>query len=392
VSGVKVGVDATSWANRRGFGRFARNAVRRLVELDPETTYVLYVDGDTAAQWELPAGATKRQVALRRASSEAASAESNRGVGDILRLTRAVGADRPAAFLFPSLYTYFPVFRVPTVVGLHDTTAVEFPELTLRSFRARTLWRAKQRLALSNAARLFTVSEASRAGLAARLGLAPERLPVVPEAPDPVFHPRSPQEWAPELEGLGLAPGERPFVYAGGISPHKNIETLLAAYAELRGREQAAPRLVIVGDLETEVYVSAASSVRAAVGRLGLEDAVLLPGFVSDEALGSLYSAATALVIPSLGEGFGLPAVEAAACGAPTILSDLPAHRESLGDAALYFPPTDVRALTEALGRVANDDGLRAEMSERGRQAASRMSWDDAARKLRELIGEAAAG
>jgi glycosyltransferase involved in cell wall biosynthesis len=383
-------VDATSWANRRGFGRFARNAVRRLVELDSDTTYVLYVDAGSAAQADLPAGATTRPVALRRAPSEAASADSSRGVGDILRLTRAARADEPAAFLFPSVYTYFPAFGIPTVVGLHDTTAYDYPELTLSSFRARAFWSAKHRLALSLAARLFTVSEAARVALTAQLKLAPERLPVVPEAPDPVFYPRSPHESALELEQLGLAPGERPFVFAGGISPHKNIQTLLAAHAELRTREPAAPRLVIVGDLETEVYVSAASSVRSEIARLGLEDAVLLPGFVSDEALACLYSEATALVIPSLGEGFGLPAVEAAACGAPAILSDLPAHRESLGDAALYFPATDIRALTAALARVAADGELRAQMSDRGREAASRMSWDDAAEKLSELIGEAA--
>ncbi len=390
MSGVKVGVDATSWGNRRGFGRFARNAVRRLVELDSDRTYVLYVDAATAEQEDLPAGATMRPVALRTPPTEAASADSSRSVGDILRLTRAVSADRPAAFLFPSVYTYFPVFRVPTVVGLHDTTAYEYPELTMSSLRDRLFWTAKHRLALSLAARLFTVSEAARTALAKQLKMAPERLPVVPEAPDPVFHPRSRQEWAPELERLGLAPGERPFVYAGGISPHKNIETLLTAHAELRKQEPDAPRLVIVGDLDTEVYVSAASSVGDAIARLGLEEAVLLPGFVSDEALACLYSASRALIIPSLGEGFGLPAVEAAACGAPTILSDLPAHRETLGDAALYFQPTDVRALTGALARVAVDDALRDTMSEGGRQAASRMSWDHAAGKLTELIGEAA--
>ena len=387
---MRVGVDATSWANRRGFGRFTRNAVRRLVELDSETIYMLYVDASSAAEAELPPGATTRPVALRRAPSEAASADSSRGPGDILRLSRAVSADKPAVFLFPSVYTYFPVFGIPSVVGLHDTTAYDYPELALSSIRARAFWSVKDGLARSLAAQLFTVSEAARAALTAQLKLAPERLPVVPEAPDPVFYPRAADDSAPELEQLGLAPGERPFVFSGGISPHKNLQTLLAAHAELRARDPTAPRLVIVGDLETEVFVSAASSVRAEIARRGQEDAVLLPGFVSDEMLACLYSQATALVVPSLGEGFGLPAVEAAACGAPAILSDLPAHRESLGDAALYFPVTDVRALTAALARVAADGELRTRMSERGREAAARMSWDNAARKLRELIGEAA--
>jgi glycosyltransferase involved in cell wall biosynthesis len=387
---VRIGIDATSWANRRGFGRFARNAVSRLVELDSDTTYLLYVDAASDAQADLPPAATARPVALRRDPSEAASADSSRGVGDILRLTRAVGADKPDAFLFPSVYTYFPVLGVPTVVGLHDTTAYDYPKLTMSSIRDRAFWNAKHKLAVSLAARLFTVSEAARAALAAQLKMAPERLPVVPEAPDPVFRRRLAHDSAPVLEQLGLTNDERPFVYSGGISPHKNLQTLLAAYADLRAREPATPRLVIVGDLETEVYVSAASTVRTEIARLGLGEAVILPGFVSDETLACIYSEATALVVPSLGEGFGLPAVEAAACGAPAILSDLPAHRESLGDAALYFPPTDVGALTAALTRVATDGPLRARMSERGLVATKRMSWDASAHKLRELIGAAA--
>ena len=387
---MKIGIDATSWANRRGFGRFARNAVSRLVELDSDTTYLLYVDAASDVQADLPPRATARPVALRRDPGEAASADSSRGVGDILRLTRAARADKPDAFLFPSVYTYFPVFGIPTVVGLHDTTAYDYPKLTMSSLRDRAFWNAKHKLAVSLAARLFTVSEAAREALVAELKVATERLPVVPEAPDPVFRPRLPHESAPALERVGLAAGERPFVYSGGISPHKNLPTLLAAYAELREREPSAPRLVIVGDLETEVYVSAASTVRADIARLGLGDVVLLPGFVPDETLACLYSEAIALVVPSLGEGFGLPAVEAAACGAPAILSDLPAHRESLGDAALYFPATDTGALTDALARVAADDELRARMSERGRVATQRMTWDAAADKLRELIGAAA--
>jgi len=310
-------------------------------------------------------------------------------MGDLVRLSRAVRRRDVDAFLFPSVYTYFPVVGVPTVVGVHDAIADELPELTLPDRRSRLLWRVKQGVALRRATRVFTVSEASRAVLVDRFGLRPERLGLVPEAPDPVFGPRSEPELLRELGPLGLVPGSY-LMYAGGISPHKNIETLLAAYAGLRSRRADAPPLVLVGDLSGDPYLSSAATVRGRIDELGLETDVLLPGFVSDERLACLYAGATAVVLPSLAEGFGLPAVEAAACGAPVLLSDLPAHRESLGEAAIFFRTTDVAGLSDQMARILDDPALRRSLAARGRAQVSGLSWDLAAERLRELIGQVA--
>jgi glycosyltransferase involved in cell wall biosynthesis len=299
-----------------------------------------------------------------------------------MRLAAAVRRDRLDAFLFPSLQTYFPVLGTPTVVGIHDTIADELPQLTLGSRRARTFWRAKQGLAIRCAARLFTVSEASRQALATRLGLPPERLALVPEAPDPVFAARSPEEVARARGSVGLENGEPFLLYAGGISPHKDVETLVRAFAALR-----LGRLVLVGDLEAETYLSAAASVRAAIATHGVGNDVLLPGYVDDETLAGLYSGAAAVVIPSLAEGFGLPAVEAAACGAPLVLSDLPAHRETMDGAAMYFPPGDADALTERIRAVLSDP---CDLGERARRTVEGRTWDAAVQPLRKLIEEAA--
>lgn len=384
MTAVRVGVDATSWRNRRGYGRFARNAVGRLVELDPETTYVLCVDGDVGA---LPAGGEQLRVATRRPGAEAASASSSRPVSDLRRLGRAARGANLDGFLFPSVYTYFPVRGIPAIVGIHDTTAFDLPELTLPSRRARLLWRLKERHAVRHAARVFTVSNAARAAVATRFGLDPERIAVVPEAPDPVFQPRPVEEAVPDLAALGLPSG--PFLlYAAGISPHKNVETLLDAFAAL----EQPPPLVLVGALEDEPYLSAAGSVRDRIARLPTGHRAVLTGFVSDEALARLYSAASVVVCPSLAEGFGLPPVEAAACGAPTLLSDLAAHRETLGDGALYFPATDTAALTKQLDRLLEDGELRAALAARGRDAVAHLSWDTSAERLRELIHEVARG
>jgi glycosyltransferase involved in cell wall biosynthesis len=268
-------------------------------------------------------------------------------------------------------------------VGLHDAIPEELPELTMAGRRARVFWRAKQKLAILRAARLFTVSEASRRELEARLGLAPERVALVPEAPDPVFTPRPADEVATARAAVGLKAEEPYLLYAGGISPHKDVETLIDAFAQVR-----RGRLVLVGDLESETYVSAAASVRRRIAEHVIGDDVLLPGYVSDETLAALYSGASAVVNPSLAEGFGLPAVEAAACGAPLLLSDLPAHRETMNGAALYFPPGDVAALVGRIHEVLG--GGSGELGERARRAVQRLTWDAAGERLGELLAAAA--
>jgi glycosyltransferase involved in cell wall biosynthesis len=373
---MRVGVDATSWVNRRGYGRFARNALSRLVELDADTTYVFVVDVGSSA--DLPG--ERLLVKLSRPPAEAASAESYRPPADLLRLSAAVTRARFDALLFPSVYTYFPSAGVPTVVGVHDLIAEQFPELTLPSRRARAFWEVKQRLAIRLARRLFTVSESARAAISVRLRIPAEKLAVVPEAPDPVFNPRAQPAVDQAAAQVGLSPADRYFLYAGGISPHKNIETLLEALARLEG-----VKLVLVGEL-ADVYLSAAGTVRKRIADLALGESVLLPGFVSDETLARLYSGAAAVVLPSLAEGFGLPAVEAAACGAPVVLSDIPAHRETLGDDALFFPPRDAARLAEHLEQLLRSDMLRRSLGERGHRRVARFTWDASAEALRKLV------
>ena len=386
--GLTVGVDATSWSNQRGFGRFARNAVERLVALDSDTSYVLYVDGHGTNGHRLPESAERRTLRAGRRPGPAA-AESSRGVGELLRMGWDVSRDRLDAFLFPSVYSYFPLVGVPTIVGVHDVIADELPELTLPNRRSRALWRLKESLAVRSASQVFTVSAASGSAIASRFGIPTARLAVVPEAPDPVFGPRTAALVRGTLEPLGLE-RRRFLLYAGGISPHKDIETLLEAFAALASSSPDLPPLVLVGDLEDDSYMSAAASVRSRIDALGIAERVVLPGFVSDDELASLYAAATAVVLPSLAEGFGLPAVEAAASGSPVVLSDIPAHRETLDGAALFFPPGDRQALETALRRIVEDAQLQSELAAGGRAAVAGLSWDATAERLRRLVAAAA--
>ena len=124
--------------------------------------------------------------------------------------------------------------------------------------------------------------------------------------------------------------------------------------------------------------------------KLGLDSQVTLPGFVSDETLAGLYSGAFAVVNASLAEGFGLPAVEAAACGSPVLLSDIPAHRETLGKAAVFFPARSATALATELNRLLQNRSLRDEIAAKCFNAVAGLTWDASADALRDLLRQAA--
>jgi glycosyltransferase involved in cell wall biosynthesis len=381
----RVGIDATMWDNPRGFGRFTRHAVSSLLELDDDTDYVLYGDSRTLASGTLPHGAQTRAVPLRQRPGDVLGGGGTRHPLDILRLSAAVARDSLDAFLFPAVLSYFPTPGVPSIVGIHDTTDIEYPRLVFRSGWSARTSSLKARWAIRSAAALFTVSESAKQSICQHVGIDGARLSVVPEAPAPVFHPREPDERARALARIGLSPARPFFLYAGGINPHKNVETLIEAYAAVRKMRPGMPDLVVVGALEGS-YVPAGASLLEAVQRLALGPHVQLPGFVPDDVLACLYGQAAAVVIPSLAEGFSLPPVEAAACGAPLIISDLPAHRETLGDAALYFPPRDQMALATALVTVIDSPQATHALADQATQAVSALSWTQAGERLRRIV------
>jgi glycosyltransferase involved in cell wall biosynthesis len=385
---LRAGIDVTAWSNTRGDGRFVRNAVGALVALHPEVEWTLYADSPSAGEIEAPDGARIHAVPQRTRSTQALGTGSARSVTDLARLTLAVRRRDLDVFLSPSVYNYFPVVGVPAVVGLHDATAVTHARMVLPQRRDRALWRAKQWLALRRAERLFTCSVASRDAISSALRVPASEIAVVPEAPEAVFSPRPRDATEEALAELGLLREEGYFIFAAGMSPHKGLDGLLEAYASLHG-SLATPPLLVVGATEGP-YASAAGEIGERVRALGLGQSVRFPGFLDDETLARLYSGATAAVVPSLSEGFGLSAVEAAACGAPVLLSDIGAHRETLGGSGLLFPPGDAVALRERLESVLADPDQARAVGERCRTAVARLSWDRTAASLYELLSSAA--
>ncbi len=185
---------------------------------------------------------------------------------------------------------------------------------------------------------------------------------------------------------MDLDPTRRMIVYVGGFSPHKNLEALVGAFARVAARTDFADvRLVMVGDTSGDAFHTYYATIAAQVERLGLRDRVVFTGFMDDEDLVVLLNQASVLALPSLMEGFGLPAVEAAACGCPVIASHASPLEGLLGAGGIYIDPSEDE-IARAIEVVLASADVRRRMGEAGMAAAARLTWDEAARQMIEVI------
>ena len=392
---MRIGVDATCWVNGRGYGRYTRHLLPAMAALGGEHEFVCFLDGRAAERFDLDAPNVRRVIVPQSQSpTEAASADGNRSPADMLRLTRAVWREKPDVFFSPSVYTYFPLppFQA-AVVTVHDAIAERFPELTLPSRRARLMWRLKVGLAVRQARLVLTVSDFSARDIARYLHIAPERIREAVEAPAPTFHPSAdPARAAAVCRRLGLPEGARWFIYVGGFNPHKYVDLIVRAHAAvLQNAGSPPPYLLLVGAIEGDVFHGNQGQIRRAIAAAGTESLVKWTGFVPDEDLVHLHSDALALVLPSACEGFGLPAIEAAACGAPAIATTESPLPELLEGGGIFIAPGDEAALTAAMRRMLSEPAARAAMAARALERAGALAWPRTARDALGAITEAAA-
>ena len=384
---MRIGIDGSCLSNRRGFGRFARESLKALADLDSPHELVVILDAPSAAQVILPERCESLIVGVKEAPTAAASSQGRRRVSDMLAMGRAAAGARLDLLYFPASYTFFPVWNVPrVVVTMHDTLALKHADLVFPNWKGRLAWTLKEHLAVRWSDLILTVSEASRRDLLEWFRLPEERVVAVTEGPDPRFRPSPPTGDSRRiLERYGIPEGQF-LLYVGGLSPHKNLLRLIEAFAKAK---LDGARLAIVGDTG-DVFHTHIPELRAAVDRLALSDRVIFTGFVPDPDLVFFYQNAEALVQPSLAEGFGLPPIEAMASGTPVIASKIPALTEVIGDAGLFFNPTNLAEITQTLEQIINTPGLRAEMAKRALVRANEFTWEKSARQVMASLEKAA--
>jgi glycosyltransferase involved in cell wall biosynthesis len=355
---MKVAIDARKWRDY-GIGTYVRNLVRHLARLDRETTYFLLCEhADEPFLRDL----AENFVPIVD-NSDGYSVREHISIPWKLR---RIGAD-----LLHSPHYVLPLLsHVPTVVTIHDCIHLLFPQYLPNRLAARYA-RFMMGQAVKRSAVVLTVSEASRKDILRFYpGTDPERIRVVPNAIDPeIVEDPGPEEAARVKERYQIQ--GRYILYAGNIKPHKNLERLIQAFGILKRRAGHEDlKLLIIGD-EINRY----GSLRRCVESTGVRQDVRFFGFVPDRTLAVLYRLASVFAFPSLYEGFGLPPLEAMACGTPVVTSRISSLPEVVDDAALLVDPYDVEEIAAALGRVLVDQDLRDALLAKGRKRACLFSW-----------------
>jgi len=368
---MRIGIDYTPGVTLgAGIGRYTRGLVQALFELDRENEYVLFATPGLRSNPKpqipnpnfhyRPIPASHRLMAI---------------FWHRLRIPLPV-----EAFIGPVDVFHSPDFVLPPqrrgarLLTVHDLSFMRYPEGATPSLR-RYLNTVVPR-SIARADLVLADSESTKRDLAELLDVSPERVRVVYAGVEPRFRPMFDDEHLRAVaRRYELDP---PFILAvGTLEPRKNLQRLFQAYALLRQRMAFAPRLVVVGArgwLTDDIF--------AALEASGIAAHVRFPGFVHDEDLPAVYNLACLFAFPSLYEGFGIPPLEALACGVPVACSNASSLPEVVGDAALTFDPTDVEAMVEAMLRLLTDGDLRADLIARGRARAERFTWPAAAADL----------
>ncbi len=354
-------LDISAAVHRRaGLGRYAESLARALVAADPER-YALFYNRERGVEpltglEHLPT----RTVAL--------GYKPWRMLVWLGQLAR-VGFDHllPNAELFHATeHLLLPLRFIPTVLTVHDLIFHHLPA----HHKPLNRWYLNLTMPLycRRATHIIAISECTRRDLTGAYSVPQEKITVIREAADPRFRPQSPEAVEAVRVRYGLP--KRYLLSLGTIEPRKNLTRLLTAF-EAVYNDGLTDGLVIVGR-RGWLYGDFFARLEQSPAR----DVVFFPGYAPDEDLPALYAGAQALALPSLYEGFGLPVLEAMACGTPVACSDTSSLPEVAGEAGLYFDPGDVESITDALRHLLNDADLRSDLRRRGFEQAAKFSWD----------------
>ena len=363
---------------RSGIGQYLLNVVRRLPELAPTDEFVLFAPRRDQALWEGMAPSVTVELVDDRYDSPLPSLWWHATA--LPRRLRAHACD--VVFLPAGNRRLGFTYGVPGVATVHDLSQLHVPQ----KYDAARMFYATRVLPMliGRQDRVVTVSSSTRMDVLERTRLTADRISVVPNGVDlSRYAPRDPGSARETATRLGL---DQPYLlYVARLEhPGKNHVTLLEAYARLRAAG-VTHKLVLAGP-----RWNGAEAIDAAVARLGLAGHVHFTGFVAGEDLPALYAGATAFVFPSLYEGFGIPLLEAMACGIPSGVANVSSLPEVAGDAALLFDPLDPEANADAMHRLLNDELLRARLKTRGLGRCAEFTWERSARGVLDACRAAA--
>ncbi len=369
---MRIGIDYTAAIHQQaGIGRYTRGLVEALAKLDSKHEYVLFVAGGKSPTpdfgFRMPDNFHVKRIPL---SDRFLTITWHR-----LRLPLPVDLFTGPVDIFHSPdYVLPPLRQGRKLVTIHDLSFFRYPdgaEPSLRQYLCRAVPDAVRRADL-----VLADSENTMQDIIELLGVAPGKVQVLYPGVDKRFIPLEDDELLMRVRHLYGLP--IPFILSlSTLEPRKNLIFLLDAYAALRATGDVTHKLVIVGE-KGWLY----EGIFRRVKELCLEREVIFLGFVADENLPALYNLAEVFVFPSLYEGFGLPPLEAMACGTPVITSQGSSLPEVVGEAGLMVSSEDTEALTQAMRKVLDDPARREDLAKKGVRRAREFAWQSSARKL----------
>ncbi|MDI9569216.1 MAG: glycosyltransferase family 1 protein [Pseudomonadota bacterium] len=367
---TRIGIDF-HLAERDGTGNctYMRNLVESVVAMDRERTYLLYVTTPGLPYFDR--FRSMENVAVLPVAASSAPAR-------MMSLARATFRDR-TDILHVNYYAP-PWHRGKLVVTVHDISYRHLPD----SFPLRERWKNELLIPINirRADRVLTVSEYSKQDMIAVYGAAPEKIVVGYNGVNPLFRPPADRgEAAAILKDYGI--GKDFLLYIGRLNRRKNLQVLVAAFNAFKGRRERPHQLVVVGRRD---FLPAEDM--ALIDASPYRGEVVFTGYVPDEHLPRLYGMATLFVYPSLFEGFGLPCLEAMACGCPVVTSNVTSLPEVVGDAGILVDPNDHLAICAAMEEVVADAGKRETLIARGRERARGFTWRRTAAKFLDIVAE----
>jgi glycosyltransferase involved in cell wall biosynthesis len=373
---VKIAIDIRRMTEF-GVGTYIRNVVRTLGRLDRETTYLLIGSPEKVKE----IGALPANFHMVPLTGPERSIKSYR---EFRAVVKRLDCD---LVHIPNLFSVPRALSCPYVMTVHDIL-----EHLSRAREQTGFWRSLHfqltKRVLSGAARIFAVSNFTKLEMEKLFNISPGRIEVVYNAIDErlLRTHASPSDRQVIVERYQVT---YPFLlYAGRISPHKNVVRMIEAFSALKAeleKDQLYPdlKLIIIGD-----DVSGNPDLRRTVIRSGVQKDVRFLGFVPIEVLRTFYDAAKIFVFPSLYEGFGLPPLEAMAHGTPVVTSNVSSLPEVVGNAAVLVHPENVFEIMRALHRVLLDQALREKMKERSYRQAAKFSWEKSVRRIMDVYQE----
>jgi glycosyltransferase involved in cell wall biosynthesis len=358
---VRLVVDARIW--KTGIGTYTLNLLRAMRQVDGGVHVSAIVRSEVAAMISELCDETRVVNAPIY------------GMGEQIRIPAAA---RGSDLLHVPHYNVPALYRGRMVVTIHDLTHVTDPEFR-HTAKSWIYGRPMLKIAALKARHVVTVSEYSKRQIVERLGVRADKVSSIYNGVDARFRPIDRDEAARRVDAA-LEIGRPYLLFVGNLKPHKNLGTLLRAFALLRERGRTDHALLLVGDDRKRRQV-----VLEEVSRLGIAEAVRHIPWAPERLLPELYRAAELLVMPSTSEGFGLPVLEAMGCGTPVACSTATSLPEVGSDAVEYFDPHSMEDIAAAIERVLDSPARQAELHEKGLKQAAKFTWEECARKHLEI-------